>query len=34
LTDVTASRRLQMEAMARPLPRWTETAQTLIKALR
>lgn len=34
LTDATASRRLQTEAMARPLPRWTETAQTLLRALR
>jgi len=34
LTDEAAGRRLQTEAMARPLPRWTDTAQTLIKALR
>jgi glycosyltransferase involved in cell wall biosynthesis len=34
LTDEAASRRLQGEAMARPLPRWTETAQALIRALR
>ena len=33
LTDAGENRRLQMEAMARPLPRWTETAQTLLKAL-
>jgi glycosyltransferase involved in cell wall biosynthesis len=34
LTDVEENRRLQREAMARPLPRWTDTAQTLLKALR
>ncbi len=34
LTDAAESRRLQAEAMARPLPRWTDTAQTLLKALR
>ena len=34
LTDEAESRRLQTEAMARPLPRWTDTAQTLLKALR
>jgi glycosyltransferase involved in cell wall biosynthesis len=28
------NRRLQREAMARPLPRWAETAQTIIKGLR
>jgi hypothetical protein len=33
LTDVAACRRLQTEAMARPLPRWADTAQTLRKAL-
>lgn len=33
LTDVTECRRLQQEAMARPLPRWTNTAQTLRDAL-
>ena len=34
LTDAAASRRLQTEAMARALPRWTDTAQTLLRALR
>jgi glycosyltransferase involved in cell wall biosynthesis len=34
LTDEALSRRLQAEAMTRPLPRWSETAQTLVKALR
>jgi glycosyltransferase involved in cell wall biosynthesis len=34
LTDAAECRRLQAEAMARPLPRWAETAQKLIKALR
>lgn len=34
LTDAAESRRLQTEAMARPLPRWADTAQTLLKALR
>lgn len=34
LTVAAESRRLQTEAMARPLPRWTDTAQTLMKALR
>jgi len=34
LTDAAVSRRLQTEAMSRPLPRWTNTAQTLVKALR
>ena len=34
LTDETEVRRLQTAAMARPLPRWTNTAQTLLKALR
>ncbi len=34
LTDEPEVRRLQTEAMARPLPRWTDTAQTLLKALR
>ena len=34
LTDAAESRRLQTGAMARPLPRWTDTAQTLLKALR
>jgi len=34
LTNAAECRRLQAEAMARPLPRWTDTAQTLIKALR
>jgi len=33
LTDETECRRLQQEAMSRPLPRWTNTAQTLRKAL-
>ncbi|MDB6114782.1 MAG: mshA 1 [Lacunisphaera sp.] len=33
LTDEGTSRRLQAEAMARPLPRWTDTAQTLRCAL-
>ena len=33
LTDVAECRRLQQEAMARPLPRWTNTAQTLRNAL-
>ncbi len=34
LTDPDVSCRLQREAMARPLPRWSETAQTLLRALR
>ena len=34
LTDAAESGRLQTEAMARPLPRWANTAQTLLKALR
>ena len=34
LTDAAECRRLQTEAMARPLPRWANTAQTLLKALR
>ena len=34
LTDAAECRRLQQEAMARPLPRWTDTAQILLKALR
>ncbi len=34
LTDGAECRRLQTEAMARPLPRWVDTAQTLLKALR
>jgi glycosyltransferase involved in cell wall biosynthesis len=33
LTDATECRRLQQEAMARPLPRWSQTAQTLRNAL-
>lgn len=33
LTDPVECRRLQAEAMARPLPRWADTAQTLRKAL-
>jgi glycosyltransferase involved in cell wall biosynthesis len=32
--DADVSRRLQTEAMSRPLPRWKDTAQTLLKALR
>jgi glycosyltransferase involved in cell wall biosynthesis len=34
LTDADISRRLQREAMARTLPRWSEAAQTILKALR
>ncbi len=34
LTDNKERWRLQHEAMARPLPRWNETAQTLLRALR
>lgn len=34
LTDAEEVRRLQAAAMARPLPRWSETAQTLVRALR
>jgi glycosyltransferase involved in cell wall biosynthesis len=34
LTHEATVRRLQTEAMSRPLPRWTNTAQTLLKALR
>ena len=34
LTDPAEVRRLQTAAMARSLPRWTETAHTLLKALR
>jgi glycosyltransferase involved in cell wall biosynthesis len=34
LTDAAACRRLQAEAMSRPLPRWADTAQTLRSALR
>jgi len=33
LTDTEVNKRLQREAMSRPLPRWTDTAQTLLKAL-
>ncbi len=33
LTDAAQCRRLQQEAMTRPLPRWTNTAQTLRDAL-
>ena len=33
LTDAAECRRLQQEAMVRPLPRWTTTAQTLRDAL-
>ena len=33
LTNGTENRRLQMAAMARPLPRWTETAAALRRAL-
>ena len=33
-SDAAANRRLQTEAMARPLPRWTDTVQTLVRALR
>lgn len=33
LTDEAECRRLQAEAMARPLPRWADTAQTLRSAL-
>jgi glycosyltransferase involved in cell wall biosynthesis len=33
LTDAAECRRLQKEAVARPLPRWADTAQTLRKAL-
>jgi len=32
--DAEVSRRLQTEAMSRPLPRWKDTAQTLLQALR
>ena len=34
LGDAAVSRRLQTEAMARPLPRWTDTVQTLLRTLR
>jgi len=34
LTDEAENRRLQTEAMARPLPRWADTAQMLLRALR
>ncbi|HWA28702.1 MAG TPA: glycosyltransferase [Lacunisphaera sp.] len=34
LTDAGACRRLQREAMARPLPRWSQTARTLLEGLR
>jgi len=34
LTDNKESWRLQREAMTRPLPRWNETAQTLLRELR
>jgi glycosyltransferase involved in cell wall biosynthesis len=34
LTSDDESRRLQREAMARPLPHWAETAQTIINGLR
>ena len=34
LTDEGECRRLQAEAMARPLPRWVDTAQTILKTLR
>lgn len=33
LTDAALNRRLQTEAMARPLPRWSETAQTILRSL-
>jgi glycosyltransferase involved in cell wall biosynthesis len=33
LTDGNVSRRLQKEAMARDLPRWTDAAQTVLKTL-
>ena len=33
LTDAALCRRLQTEAMARPLPRWSQTARVLIDAL-
>jgi hypothetical protein len=29
LTDESENRRLQREAMSRPLPRWSQTAQAL-----
>ena len=34
LTDEAECRRLQREAMSRPLPRWSQTARTLIDGLR
>ena len=34
LTDETACRQLQQAAMARPLPRWSQTARTLLDGLR
>ncbi len=34
LTDEAECRRLQSEAMSRPLPRWSQTARTLIDGLR
>jgi glycosyltransferase involved in cell wall biosynthesis len=34
LTDAEVSRRLQGEAMARTLPRWTDAAQAILKVLR
>lgn len=33
LTDVETNKRLQREAMGRPLPRWSQTARTLLDAL-
>jgi glycosyltransferase involved in cell wall biosynthesis len=34
LTEEVACRRLQQEAMARPLPRWSQTARTLLDGLK
>lgn len=34
LTDEAENRRLQREAMSRPLPRWSQTARTLLDGLR
>ena len=34
LTDVNENCRLQREAMARPLPRWSDAAQTVLQSLR
>jgi len=34
LTDEAANRRLQTDAMARPLPRWRDTAAELLRAMR